>query len=175
MLKQCYNTPRLHQLHPMPSHHSPRSKSTKISIKKKCEKNTILYKTELEVGALMENISDGLTSPLRRVFHPRQAKSNPLIGLSHKIIICTLCPPYAYSHGMIWSHISRVLEIPRPPIRKIGRRSYPCKGRLEARTYWLRNKRVINNSYEPITLQGSSSGWAFIVTFLTFLKRGDLW
>lgn len=130
----------------MPSHHSPRSESTEIFDKKKCEKNTILCKTKLKAGALMENIPDGSTSPSRQVLYLRQAESNFLIGLNCKTIICTFCSPYAYSYGTIWSHIPRILATSRSPIRRIGSRSYLCKGKLEAEIHWLRNKRVINNS-----------------------------
>lgn len=85
----------------MPSHHSLRSENTEIFDKKKYEKNTILYKTELEARALMENIPDRLTSPLRQVLYLRQGKSNSLIGLNRKTNISTLCSPCAYIYGAI--------------------------------------------------------------------------
>ncbi len=50
-------------------------------------------KTELEAGALVENIS----------------------GLSRKTITCTLCPPRSHSSGTICPHIPRVSKTFRPP------------------------------------------------------------
>lgn len=45
--------------------------------------------TELETETLRENILDRLASPLRQALHPRQAKLNPLIGLSYYTLVGT--------------------------------------------------------------------------------------
>ncbi len=49
--------------------------------------------TELEAGALVENIS----------------------GLSRRTITCTLCPPRGHRSGAIRPHIPRVSKTLRPP------------------------------------------------------------
>ncbi len=56
--------------------------------------------TELEVGALVENIS----------------------GLNRRTITCTPCPPRSHSSGAICPQIPRAPNtMPRPPISSIGR------------------------------------------------------
>lgn len=118
----------------------------------KIERSLESCETQLEVGAFIEIIPNRSALLSKQVLHPRQVKSNLLIRLSCKTITCTHCFLCAYSYGVIWSHIPHVSETPKVPMGKIGRRSYLCKRKLEAEIHWLKNKKVINNSYKPIIL-----------------------
>ncbi len=46
-------------------------------------------------------------------------------------------------------HILRILEMPKSPIRKIGRRSYLYRRRLKAGTHWSRKKAETSNRLAP--------------------------
>ncbi len=74
-------------------------------------KNTFPYSIELKAKILIENISDRLTSPIKLVLHPHQAKSHHLIGLSYKTIIYAFCPLYIHRFSLVHLYLLYISKI----------------------------------------------------------------
>ena len=128
------------------------------------------YKSDWWLGRALSQLLETLTIETTNKSQPQYYPLlfSYLLPASCPYYCCVPCP-----------HIPRVLETSIPPMWRIGRSSYKCKGGLEDGTYCLENNWWTSRLRDPVFFphhrgQNSGSGWALILTFIAQLTLAFL-